>query len=149
MSSHLAEILKQKKQAWLNYREMSRFEIENWNNKVRELYEQIKEWLRGFENDGLLRFKDECAPAIETEVKYCFTIEWFNGQTIEFEPVLNIVGAYGRVDMQLGLHKVMIILKEKNGSWIFAERYNREEPTIYEFNQENFEQIVTDFVEGF
>jgi hypothetical protein len=63
----------------------------------------------------LLRFKDECVPVknfFMKEVKYCLTIELFNSQIIEFEPVLNLVGAYGRVDMKLGLHKVMIVLKE-------------------------------------
>jgi hypothetical protein len=38
MSSHLAEVLKQKKQALLNSREKSRLEVENWNKKVIELY---------------------------------------------------------------------------------------------------------------
>jgi hypothetical protein len=52
-----------------------------------------------------------------------------------------------RVDMTLGLHKIMIVLKEKKDHWKFVERYNREEPMIYEFNQENFEQLMTDFIE--
>lgn len=83
------------------------------------------------------------------ETKPILVIKFFNGQTMKFEPILNIVGAYGRIDMTLGLHKVMIVLKEKKGYWIFAEQYNREEPTIYKFNQENFEQLMADFIEDF
>ena len=59
--------------------------------------------------------------------KPVLVIKFFNGQTVKFEPVFNIVGAYGRIDMTLGLHKVMIVLKEKNSNWIFVERYNRED----------------------
>jgi len=158
--SNLAEILKQKKQAWLNSREMSRFEIENWNNKVRELYEQIKEWLRGFENDGLLRFEEESVPVDyfvtgevffeNTEAKECFTIKFFNGQTIEFEPVgFPVVGAYGRLNMQLGLREMMIVLKEKEGDWEFAERDDGRKITFYDFNKDTFEQLVAEFVESF
>ncbi|MEN8217594.1 MAG: hypothetical protein ABFS56_14740 [Pseudomonadota bacterium] len=158
--SSLAEAIKQKKQAWLNYRKVSRFEIADWNNKVRELYEQIKEWLKPFENDGLLRFEEESVPvdyfleeevvSDNTEVKECLTIKFFNGQTIEFEPVgFNVVGGYGRLDMQLGLRKIMIVLKERDGDWIFTERYGLEKTPTYDFNQDSFEQIVTEFVESF
>jgi hypothetical protein len=156
MSSHLAEIAKQKKQQWLNYRKESRSERDNWKKKVKELYAQIKQWLMPLEEDGLLRYKEETLPVslvgegIEAEMRNELTIEFFNGETIKLEPVgLEVVGAYGRVDMKLGLHQVMIVMPEKEGNWIFAERYNREEPTLYDFNQANFEQFVTDFVERF
>ena len=49
MSSHLAEVAKQKKQQWLNYRKESRSERENWKKKVKELYTQIKQWLMPLE----------------------------------------------------------------------------------------------------
>jgi hypothetical protein len=151
MSSHLAEVLKQKKQAWLNYREMSRFEIADWNNQVRELYEQIKEWLKHFEDEGLLSFekRNEQYDIPLFGTKQVLVIKFFNGQTIEFEPVgFNIVGGYGRLDMQLGLRKIMIILKEKEGDWIFTERYGLENTPTYDFNQDSFEQIVTEFVDS-
>jgi len=158
MSSHLTEMAQQKKQQWLNYRNESRPERKNWEKKVEKLYTQIKQWLMPLETDGLLRYKEERLPVrsilpgegIEKEMRDELTIEFFNGETIKLEPVgLEVVGAYGRVDMKLGLHQVMIVMPEKEGNWIFAERYNREEPTLYDFNQANFEQFVTDFVERF
>jgi len=158
MSSDLAEMLKQKKQQWINYRNESRLERDNWETKVKALYTQIKQWLMPLKNDGLLRYKEEALPVrsiwvgegIEEEKRNELTIEFFNGETIKLEPVgLEVIGAYGRVDMKLGLHHVMIVMPEKEGDWIFAERYNREEPTLYDFNQGNFEQFLTDFVERF
>jgi hypothetical protein len=158
MSSYLTEVAKQKKQQWINYRNESRSERKNWEKKVKELYTQIKQWLMPLETDGLLRYKEERLPVnsillgegIEQEMRDELTIEFFNGETIKLEPTgLEVVGAYGRVDMKLGLHQVMIVMQEKEGDWIFAERYNREEPTLYDFNQTNFEQFVTDFVERF
>jgi hypothetical protein len=158
--SSLAEVIKQKKQAWLNSRKVSRFEIADWNNKVRKLYEQIKEWLKPFENDGLLRFEEESVPvdylmeekvvSDNTEVKECLTIKFFNGQTIEFEPVgFNVVGAYGKVNMQLGLREMMVVLREKEGNWEFAERYDGRKIAFYDFNKDTFEELVTEFVESF
>jgi len=152
MSSPLVEIAKQKKQEWINCRQNSRLERENWKNKVKELYAQIKQWLMPLEQDNLLRWQEENKQNTTEgiEVGDYLTVIFFNGQTIQFDPVgLEVVGAYGRVDMRLGLHKVMIVMPKKNGNWLFAERYNREEPTLYDFNQENFEQLVTEFIESF
>jgi hypothetical protein len=84
------------------------------------------------------------------DVGNCLTVIFFNGQTIEFKPIgLDIVGAYGKVDMKLGLYQVMIVMLEKGDDWLFAERYNQEEPTYSGFNQDNFEQLVTEFIESF
>jgi len=158
MSSYLTEVVKQKKQQWINYHNESRSERKTWEKKVKELYTQIKQWLMPLEMEGLLRYKEEMLPVnsillkegIEEENRNELTIEFFNGETIKLEQVgLDIVGAYGRVDMKLGLHQVMIVMQEKEGDWIFVERYNREEPTLYDFNQTNFEQFVKDFVERF
>jgi hypothetical protein len=82
--------------------------------------------------------------------RFDLTIEFFNGATIKLKSVgLDIVGAYGRIDMQLGLRKLMLILKEKEGEWLFTERYSLEKTPTYDFNQAAFEQIVTDFIESF
>jgi hypothetical protein len=82
--------------------------------------------------------------------RFDLTIEFFNGATIKLKSVgLDIVGAYGRIDLQLGLRKIMLILKEKEGEWLFTERYSLEKTPTYDFNQASFEQIVTDFIESF
>ena len=45
MYSHLEELLEQKKQALLKYRQESLFEEIEGKKKVKELYSQIKTWL--------------------------------------------------------------------------------------------------------
>ena len=153
MSSHLIEIAKQKKQEWLNLRKNSHSERKNWAKKVEELYKQIIEWSKPLEEEGIISFQFlpwERTEVFGEEAIDGLQIQFFNDQAIHFDPIgLDVVGAYGRVDMRLGLHKVMIVMLEKDSNWLFAERYNREEPTYYEFNQENFEQLVTDFMESF
>jgi Zn-dependent M32 family carboxypeptidase len=119
MSSHLAEVARQKKQQWLNFFQESRHERENWKKKVDQLYTQIKQWLSPLEAEGLLRYKEETQPVrsiwvgegIEAEMRDELTIEFFNGETIKLEQVcLEIIGAYGRLDMKLGLHQIRIEL---------------------------------------
>jgi hypothetical protein len=57
MSSHLEEILEQKKQALLKYREESLFEEIEWKKKVKELYTQIKKWLEPLQKMEYVVFK--------------------------------------------------------------------------------------------
>jgi len=156
MSSHLAEVARDKKQQWINFRKETHFERENWKKKVHELYSKIKQWLMPLESEGLLRYKEETPPMSDISPKSelfdrnDLTIKFFNGATIKLESVdLEVVGAYGRIDMQLGLRRIMIILKEEKSEWIFTERYALEKTPTYDFNQETFEQIVTEFVESF
>jgi len=159
MYSHLEEILEQKKQALLKYREESLFEEIEWKKKVKELYTQIKKWLKPLQKREYVIFKEE-KRSVGTSVvneedfkpalRNFLTIQFFNGETIEFEPVgFNVVGAYGRVNIQLGLREMMILLKEQAGQWEFAERNESRKFIFYEFNQDTFEQLVTEFVESF
>lgn len=138
----------------INFRQERSLERENWTKQVHELYHQIKQWLMPLEKDGLLRYKEEnlhkSRVSHEMDDRNNLTIEFFNGETIKLESVdLEIVGAYGRIDMQLGLRRLMIILKEKESEWILTERYGLEKTPTYDFNQATFEQIVTEFVESF
>ena len=157
MSSHLAEVAREKKQQWINFRKKNHSERENWKKKVHELYSKIKQWLMPLESEGLLRYQEETLPMIciseesGVEERNDLTIKFFNGALIKLESVdLEVVGAYGRIDMQLGLRRIMIILlKEEKSEWIFTERYGLEKNPTYDFNQEAFEQIVTEFVESF
>ncbi|WP_069470957.1 hypothetical protein [Candidatus Marithrix sp. Canyon 246] len=127
--SNLATILKKKQQVLLKYSQESRSEVIDWNNKVIQLYKQIKTWLKPLETQKLLSFEESSEAKYEMPLmgtKPILKIKLFNGQVIKFEPILNIVGAYGRIDMKFGLDKVMIVLKEKKSNWLFAEGYNRE-----------------------
>jgi len=159
MYSHLEEMLEQKKQSLLKYREKSLFEEIEWQKKVKELYIQIKKWLEPLQKRNYLVFKEEkrsVGTSVVNEEDFkpamrdFLTIPFFNGETIEFEPVgFNVVGAYGRVNLQLGLREMMIVLKEPDGEWEFAERNEGRKLIFYPFNQDTFEQLVTEFVESF
>ena len=59
MSNHLLEIAKQKQQEWLNCRQNSSSEREYWKRKVKELYTQIKQWLKPLEQEKLLHWQEE------------------------------------------------------------------------------------------
>jgi len=151
MSSHLIEIAKQKKQEWLNLRKNSHSERKNWAKKVEELYKQIIEWIKPLEEEEILKY--ELTQEIDEEkepVSFILGITFFNDQTILFQSEeFEVVGAYGRVDMEFGLRRLMIILKDKESDWIFTERYGLEKTPTYDFNQETFEQLVTEFIESF
>jgi hypothetical protein len=156
MSTYLTEIARQKKQQWLNYQKEHGSDRENWTQQVKGLYSQIKLWLKPLEQEGLLRYQEETLPEPPIYFgngrpeQFELTIEFFNGAVIKFKSVgLDIVGAYGRIDLQLGLRKLMLIQLEKEGEWLFTERYSLEKTPTYAFNQAAFEEIVTDFIESF
>jgi hypothetical protein len=159
MSNYLEEILEQKKQNLLKDREESLTEEIEWQKKVKTLYTQIKKWLEPLQKKGYIRFQEEkrsMGTSIINDADFkparrdFLTIQFLNGETIEFEPVgFNVVGAYGRVNLQLGLREMMIILRKRDGNWEFAERNEGRKLDFYQFNQDTFEQLVTEFVESF
>jgi len=159
MSSYLEEILEQKKQVLLKYREESLVEEIEWQKKVKALYTQIRKWLKPLQDRGYVIFQEEkrsMGTSIINEEDFkpalrdFLTIQFLNGETIEFEPVgFNVVGVYGRVNMQLGLREMMIVLRKKGVEWEFAERNEGRKLNFYQFNQDTFEQLVTEFVESF
>ena len=59
------------------------------------------------------------------------------------------MGAYGRVNIQLGLREMMIVLKEQESEWEFAERNEGKKLIFSKFNQDTFEQLATEFVDSF
>jgi hypothetical protein len=149
MSSPLVEIAKQKKQKWLNYC----LERENWGKKIEKLYDQIIEWIEPLEKEGIIKYemtREGYSPEEEPPLSFLLGITFFNDETILFRSEeFEVVGAYGRIDMDFGERNIMIILKDKESDWIFTERYGLEKTPTYDFNQENFEQILTEFVESF
>ncbi|EDN67509.1 hypothetical protein BGP_4587 [Beggiatoa sp. PS] len=96
--------------------------------KVEELYDHIIEWIEPLEKEGILKY--ELTTEIDEEkkpVSFILRITFFNHETIFFHSEeFEVVGAYGRIDMQFGLRKLMIILKEKESDWIYTERYGLE-----------------------
>ncbi|EDN67160.1 hypothetical protein BGP_1632 [Beggiatoa sp. PS] len=155
--SQLTQILLQKKQAWLKVREKtSRLEQEKWEKRVRELYNQIKEWLNPLQEEELLDFSEHSEAILngdgeEEKVITYFAINFFNDKAIEFEPIgLKVDDVYGRVDMKLDSDKIMIVIKHKDSDWKLVRSNNPQNPPVYEeFDQKNFEQLVTEFVQYF
>jgi len=156
----LLELVEQKQQKFLQQREDSQSEEATWQEAVKALYQQIITWLKPLANRGLVKlfikpmptdsYYDEDTGDMELRDEDHLIIKFFNGEVIKLVPVgLNVIGAYGRVDMQLGLRDMMIVLEEKHGDWQFAERYTRTGLETYPFNQEHFEKLVAEFVESF
>ncbi len=163
----LQEFVEQKRQLFFKARQESNFDETHWEQRVQELYQQIIDWLTPLAENNLLIFRHEAVPSgryvavstnrtngkvnfFEEHLADSLVIQFFNGETIKFIPVgANIIDAYGRVDMRLGLRTVMLVLQEKEGKWLLAERYSRTHLETYEFNRDNFEEIITEFVENF
>ncbi len=156
----LLELVEQKQQKFLQQREDSQSEEAAWQEAVKELYQQIITWLKPLANRGLVKlfikpmptdsYYDEDTGDMELRDEDHLIIKFFNGEAIKLMPVgLNVIGAYGRVDMAFGLRKIMIIQKEKNGEWIFTERDGLEKSPVFPLNQVNFEQLVSTFIENF
>jgi hypothetical protein len=160
----LKELVAQKRQTLLKEQEESRLEIEVWSKKVNELYQQITTWLKPLTEDGSIRIERFSAYGtgnfslyhIEGEERTyedtidALIVEFFNDEKIHFIPAgLNIVGGYGRVDLELGLRKLMLVLKEKDGEWFYTESYGLAKSPLHKFTQTSFEQLVTEFVETF
>lgn len=153
--SNLAEVLKHKKQEILKYYEKLGADADYWSDEVNTLYQQIRAWLKPLSQEGLLSFEQHSEeheiPLVGRRGLEFLTIKFFNGQTVSLKNVgLHIGGAFGRLEMKLGLRVIKIVLNEKKGYWTMLERGKPREPEItYEFNQENFEQLLTQFVENF
>jgi len=156
----LLELVEQKQQKFLQQREDSQSEEAAWQEAVKALYQQIITWLKPLANRGLVKlfikpmptdsYYDEDTGDMELRDEDHLIIKFFNGEAIKLMPVgLNVIGAYGRVDMAFGLRKIMIIQKEKNGEWIFTERDGLEKSPVFPLNQVNFEQLVSTFIENF
>jgi hypothetical protein len=59
------------------------------------------------------------------------TIQFFNGETIEFEPVgFNVVGAYGRVNIQLGLREMVIFSFPTSGWECLPQRGAKQDASL-------------------
>ena len=153
----LAKILLQKREKWLKAREeASRLERENWENRVKELYDDVKKWLKPLKSEDLLNFAEHSEAILNSEgeeekIIHYLSIEFFNGKTIDFEPLgLNIGGEiYGQVKMKLDLSNVMIEIKNQDANWKFALSDDQKGSHYEEFSQENLEKFVTDFVQCF
>ncbi len=153
--SNLADVLKHKKQELLKQYEKFGADASYWGEEVNALYQQIRAWFNPLAQEGLLSFERHTeefeVPFVGRRGLDSLVIKFFNGQIITFKNIgLHIGGAFGRLEMKMGTRLIRIILNEKKGNWTMSERGRPREPEItYEFNRDNFEKIVTQFVENF
>ena len=126
---------------------------DDWIHRTEELFTQIEKWLSPLKANGhldwsyeLIRLQEE--PIGVYQVK-SMRVVFFNGRTTTITPRgLFIVGANGRVDVDLGYKTVMIVGRQDGSSWEFNERVEGR-LVSYEFSRANFETILSEFASRF
>jgi hypothetical protein len=125
---------------------------DDWLEKIDSLYTTIKSWLAPIEEKGYAIISDYTVSIFEellgTYEAPAMKVSFFSGEKVEMVPKgLHVVAGRGRVDMRLGPREVMIIGQDEEPGWFFAERVGRGKPRRFEFNQDNFEQLLQDLLE--
>ena len=126
---------------------------DDWIRRTEELFTQIETWLSPLKANSHLDWSYELTrlgeePIGVYQVK-SMRIVFFNGRTITIIPRgLFVVGANGRVDIDLGYKTVMIAGKQDGSGWEFNERVEGR-LTSYDFSRANFELILSDFASRF
>ncbi len=127
---------------------------DEWIANVDNLFRIIKNWLKPLEEKDYLKISSEDISLSEKLIgRYSLKkmiVTFFNNEKIEFRPVgLHIIGANGRVDMKLGMRTIMIVGNSNNTGWMFSEREGRGKPRTWNFDEDSFNAILTEFVEAF
>ena len=77
------------------------------------------------------------------------TIVFFTGEKVHLIPKgLYVIAGKGRVDLKLGQREIMIVGQDEEPGWFFAEREGHGKPKTFEFNKENFDQLLQDYLES-
>lgn len=124
----------------------------DWLSRIASLYDMIESWLTPLVEKkyititrGWLSVFEELLGSYEAQT---MSIKFFSGEIIKLVPKgLHVIGGNGRVDMKIGLREIMIVGKDEKPGWFFAERISRGQPKSFDFNQENFENLLYEFVE--
>jgi hypothetical protein len=153
MLTQLGETLR-KKQNRLNS-ESSRWQSRRmeWVERIDKLFETITEWLQPLIDARLVSCETTrmsiTEHALGTYEAPRMRIRFFSGEHVELVPKgLQVVGGSGRVDLLLGLRTVMIVGQDDPPGWIFVERGARTMLQRSDFNRENFEQLLQEYVES-
>ena len=152
MIEDLERVLEEKKKAMeengRNWEERKK----DWVSRIDSLYDMIESWLTPLVEKkyititrGQLSVFEELLGSYEAPT---MSIKFFSGEIIKLVPKgLHVIGGNGRVDMKIGLREIMIVGKDEKPGWFFAERISRGQPKSFDFNQENFENLLYEFVE--
>lgn len=153
MSTGLEKLLDEKRKQSESRRATSVDEKSEWISRLDALFQKIQGWLEPLVEKGhvtlrLGQIKLEEEPFGPYLVPW-LRITFYNGRSIELKPAgWFVVGAKGRVDMDLGTREVQIVGGNERGVWEIVTHggllYGRPQLT-----QENFEQLMAEFVSGF
>jgi hypothetical protein len=153
MPTTLERILEEKRKEASERSETTESRKADWIRRTEELFQQIEKWLSPLKGNNYLDWSFDLTRRQEEPIGVyqvrSMRIVFFNGRTLEIIPRgLIVVGANGRVDMDLGYKSVMIAGKQDGSGWEFVERIAGRAES-YEFNQANFERILSDFASRF
>ncbi len=154
MQDSLQEILDHKKRKMETESLQWRKKRDEWIISIGNLFKLIHGWLKPLEDNDYLKISyADISISEEYLGNYSvkkMIITFFNNEKIELIPIgLYIVGAKGRIDMKIGMRKIMIVRNTEDSGWIFSEREGRGKPEIWEFNEDNFKAVLTEFAEEF
>lgn len=154
MKNSLQEVLANKK-SQLDAETPNRDKLrDDWIEKVNNLYSLINNWLSPLEENGYLRLiYSDIYISEEILGRYKMSridIIFFNNEKVELIPIgLHVIGAKGKVNMEIGDREIMIVGNADDTGWIFAEREGRGKPRTWIFDEDNFNEILKEYAEGF
>jgi hypothetical protein len=171
MKTSLHDLLQEKKARSPGSAQAAEQQKEQWLTRLRRLYKQLETWLQPSKEQGLLsvsypavRLEEELLGPYQAEAMW---ITFYNGQVIKLIPRgLHVVGANGRVDMDLGDRQVMFLGDPDGDHWIVAETFpaisgaewiskgqmeslRGSRPHKLPLTPEVFEELLVDFDEKF
>ncbi|MFW5658476.1 MAG: hypothetical protein ACOCZ8_00715 [Bacteroidota bacterium] len=124
-----------------------------WLNSIKQLYRQVRDWLRTYKDDGYPIEILEEVPDIYIEEKLlgAYKAERLNFKVgrhqFQFQPVGTvIVGAQGRVDIYGPYGKRLLIkpeLGEEKRKWYVVDPNNRSGNQL-PFSEETFQKIIVE-----
>lgn len=120
----------------------------NWLTSIDSLYHNIKGWLNAFEDDGLIRVRDDKEITLNEEYIGPYQTRrldiYLGNDIISLTPKGTlIIGSYGRIDMR-GPKGEILIIQPEWGDWKFAMRTPKLE--TWNVNAESFKKTIQDIV---
>lgn len=141
--SDLSNFLRKKQQEYEQEQiNLDKVKVE-WIQQVQKFMNQIQDWLKPLEQNGLLKVIEKETELEEEHIgKYkAVKLELIIGaDRINIEPVGRfIIGALGRIDISSIIGNFIVIYHAEKG-WIY--RNEQQKTTFQPFTEENFTNIV-------
>ena len=119
-----------------------------WLKSIDQLYANIREWLKTFEEEGFIQIKDNKEISLNEEYIGQYQTKrldiYLGNDIISLTPKGTlIIGSYGRIDMRGPKGEILIIQPDWE-DWKFAKRTPKLE--TWNVNSESFKKIIQDLV---